>query len=76
MSSAKTTKTLKTTKTFGVSIKLKLEIGFDVEAENFEEALAKVRAMKTGDIVDFEANGWDHNDSDEPVLTGIFQHDA
>lgn len=57
--------------TFYLQFKLKLDIGFEVKAASLEDALAQARDMKVADIVDFQANGWDHNDSEAPQLTGI-----
>lgn len=59
-------------KTYGVSFKLTIEIGFNISAENMKEAVEKAEAMKVCDIIDFQKNGWDHNDSDVPQLKAIY----
>ena len=58
-------------KTYCVSFDMQLNIGFEITAESMEAAVAKAQGMKVGDIVDFDANGWDHNDS-ELELNGVF----
>jgi len=59
-------------KSFTVLVDLKLNVGFEVAADSLQDAVIKASAMKMSDIVDFGANGWDHNDSDSPVVTGVF----
>ena len=60
-------------KTYNVSAKLVVDVGFEVTAENLQDAVVKAQALRTGDILDFKASGLDHNDSEEPVITGVFQ---
>lgn len=57
---------------YHVSFDLKMKIGFDIQASNMIEAVEKAQAMKINDIVAFEENGWDHEDSDQPVLTAVW----
>jgi len=57
---------------YHVSFDLKLKIGLDIPASSMTEAVEKAQAMKVTDIVDFSANGWDHEDSDNPVLTAVW----
>jgi hypothetical protein len=60
-------------KTFNVMVKLDLSVGFDIKAASLLDAITQAEAFTVSDIVDFSANGWDHNDSEKPVITGVFQ---
>jgi hypothetical protein len=60
-------------KTFQVLAKLVLDVGFKVSAGSLQEALAKAQALKMHEILNFKATGLDHNDSEDPVITGVFQ---
>lgn len=62
------------TSTYNVQFKLNMTIAFDIEATSFNEAVTKAEAMKMSDIVDFGENGWDHCDSDEPVLQSVYKN--
>lgn len=59
--------------TFNVMVALNLEVGFDIKAANLQDAVTQAEALKLSDIVDFHANGWEHNDSKTPVITGVFR---
>jgi hypothetical protein len=58
--------------TFAVNFRISLDIGFEIKAESFQDAVTYAQGMTVSDIVDFTANGWDHNDSDKPILKGVF----
>lgn len=60
--------------TFGVNVRLNVEIGFDVKAESLVAAIQQVQALTITDIVDFKANGWEHNSSEDPVVLSAWAH--
>jgi hypothetical protein len=57
---------------FNVMVDLKLSVGIDIKAESLHDAITQAEAWSVSDIVDFSAQGWDHNDSEKPVVTGVF----
>ena len=67
--------TIKPTKTtqrsYSVNVELRLNISFNIGADNLAHAVTQAEALKVGDIVDFNASGWDHVDSAKPVILSV-----
>jgi hypothetical protein len=59
-------------KSFNVMVDLKLSVGIDIKAESLHDAITQAEAWSVSDIVDFNAQGWDHHDSEKPVVAGVF----
>lgn len=58
---------------FTAWVTLRLEIGIPVTASTMEEALKAAKELKVHELIDFDANKWDHNDS-EMKITGIMEN--
>jgi len=47
----------KTLDTYSVQARLKIEVGVDLRAETFEEALAKAKELEVKDFIDIKGEG-------------------
>lgn len=59
---------------FTASIKLKLDVGVEIEANSLAEAVEKANALKVNEIVDFEAIGLEHMDSEKPDVHSVWRN--
>lgn len=56
---------------YNISFRIVADLGKDIEASSLEDALEQARTYGVGDIIDLSSV--DHNDSEKPEITGLFQ---
>jgi hypothetical protein len=56
-------------KKFSVSMRVTVEVGMEVAAKDFEEALMRANEFKLDDLVELHG---DHNDSNKPQIISIW----